>query len=797
MLAERHSLPRIEIDLPAVARTIASSPFSSSYLIACSNHVIYRLDGHQGEPSRTITPFAGQLEQVGCQNGHKLDHATFNLGLLTGLCISQSGTVYVSEGTPCIIRQIIGDMVSLLAGTGSRGNQDGPATTTATFNRPYSIAFCESNSTLYVADSHNHTIRAVCNGMVSTLAGSSCGLQDGGFLDSKFYHPYHISISPNESHLYVSDWLNRSLRKLDLESKTTSTIIRLGQRSVCNVILPNGDLLATCDDFNASNRGTITSRNSFFERDDLIERDTSLILHVEQSGASTPELTSNGDFDLQPVPVEYPGIIKSSIGTIDDWNGSGQKITINAFHPELAIVSSSSNHKLLLLDATTMPFWTNRKSPYDLSVLLQDNAPLSDLHVINRLSGYEFHLHSAIINAYFINVSRFKMALENSQISKDALKYFVESLYSDQSSFFCSLTPNIDNATTLSHCIRLYNGLGIRTTVPMQVMKSRILPRLSGEELCELLLSMWNTGGQHHDITEMLIPLVRPHIALLMSEEPHPNQAEILDRIDGKLARRPSILVLPPQATPSSPLAALMRALGDAVDWKSRNAPLVPGFHRLSIPGHELVLDAPTFILSSKWPYTRRMITSTTLEDDSNRICEFPAEFPPELLLGILKIIHGVSYIKVNSPAFEAPLPSPRKVKKGDPAIPPSNSPRSVSVWDIIGRSESVFVLERGDEFGLISTKEMPRKPIPPFEALFRHARRAAFPPLLVSTCIEDILTRSKIGTHSEVEEAVEFACKNFPAVLRSHPNLTELISQLPSEMGHRIFVNILPHLAP
>lgn len=51
-------------------------------------------------------------------------------------------------------------------------------------------------------------------GVVSTFAGSTCGLANGAGAAAKFNHPVKLTIDPVDSALYVADYCNHAIRKI-------------------------------------------------------------------------------------------------------------------------------------------------------------------------------------------------------------------------------------------------------------------------------------------------------------------------------------------------------------------------------------------------------------------------------------------------------------------------------------------------------------------------------------------------------------------------------------------------------
>ena len=116
--------------------------------------------------------------------------------------------------------------VSTIAGSGTAGDADG-AGSTAQFNRPSGLAV--SGTTLYVADSDNHRIRAVNlaspDKTVSTIAGSgTAGYADGAGSTAQFNIPIGLALSGTT--LYIVDSDNHRIRAVDLAGpdNTVSTI---------------------------------------------------------------------------------------------------------------------------------------------------------------------------------------------------------------------------------------------------------------------------------------------------------------------------------------------------------------------------------------------------------------------------------------------------------------------------------------------------------------------------------------------------------------------------------------------
>ena len=122
----------------------------------------------------------------------------------SGLAIANDGTIYVSDFAEHCIYKIVGNDISVFAGScGVNGYQDGP---TALFNLPRGIDL-DSEGNLIVADAHNFLIRSVApNGDVSTIAGSGqeyAGPSEGPVNTANLYIPFGVAVH-SSGDIYLS-----------------------------------------------------------------------------------------------------------------------------------------------------------------------------------------------------------------------------------------------------------------------------------------------------------------------------------------------------------------------------------------------------------------------------------------------------------------------------------------------------------------------------------------------------------------------------------------------------------------
>jgi len=100
-------------------------------------------------------------------------------------------------------------------GPGRKPRQRGRPGDVASFDGPAGIAV-DGAGVLYVADTHNHTIRKLTpDGTVTTIVGlaGNNGYADGTNSAARFYHPQSLAVD-SAGNLYVADTDNYVIRKL-------------------------------------------------------------------------------------------------------------------------------------------------------------------------------------------------------------------------------------------------------------------------------------------------------------------------------------------------------------------------------------------------------------------------------------------------------------------------------------------------------------------------------------------------------------------------------------------------------
>ena len=193
------------------------------YIADFANHRIRAIDLASSE--KTVTTIAGS-GTAGYVNGAGTA-AQFNGP--AGLALS-GDTLYVADYDNDRIRAV--DLVS----------ENKTVTTIAVnsstdahlFNGPISLAL--SDDTLYLADHLNHRIKAIVltTGIVTTIAGGPQGYADGAGTDARFNGPAGLALSGDT--LYVADYHNHRIRAMDIATKRVRTIAGTGTKASVNGI---------------------------------------------------------------------------------------------------------------------------------------------------------------------------------------------------------------------------------------------------------------------------------------------------------------------------------------------------------------------------------------------------------------------------------------------------------------------------------------------------------------------------------------------------------------------------------
>ncbi|TPW10684.1 MAG: adhesin/invasin, partial [bacterium] len=213
---------------------VAILPSGELVIVDWNNHRLRRIDSNG-----IIRPFIG-IGRLGDTKTGPPDSLKFNHP--TDFKIGPDGDYYVAAFHNWAVRKI--DSVTGYAttpiGTGRGFSGDGGPASVAQFNLPGSLVFDQAGN-LYITDQGNMRIRMVdSNGIVTTVAGSEFGFQDGVGANAQFGFEGDqattgsgprsgcIDISSDGLYLYVADTLNNRIRRIELGTGIVTTIAGTG-----------------------------------------------------------------------------------------------------------------------------------------------------------------------------------------------------------------------------------------------------------------------------------------------------------------------------------------------------------------------------------------------------------------------------------------------------------------------------------------------------------------------------------------------------------------------------------------
>ncbi len=193
------------------------------YISDTNNHQIRWLD-----TDGTLYLLAGNKEGFAGDND-QLEKV--RLSYSKGLAFNAQGRLFIADSGNHRIRFLNAQsQLETVAGEGTPGfSGDGGAATKAHLRKPHRISF-DKNGVLYIADSDNHRIRQVENGMISTIAGSgptevangAYGLLQGEGSLAALNTPYGLLAS--EDKIYIADSRNQRIRALTPSTETSRGI---------------------------------------------------------------------------------------------------------------------------------------------------------------------------------------------------------------------------------------------------------------------------------------------------------------------------------------------------------------------------------------------------------------------------------------------------------------------------------------------------------------------------------------------------------------------------------------------
>lgn len=189
------------------------------YIADTFNHRVRRVDA-----TGTITTVAGTGLFGFSGDGGAATAA--RLANPNGLTVDSQGRLLVADTYNHRIRRVAGGIITTVAGTGTAGyGGDGGPATDAALSFPYNVGTGDGDRIL-ISDTANHRIRAVVDGTISTIAGtSSSGVGADGIpaTSSALHTPHQLTTDSQDRVVFIEA---RSYRVRRIESDgTISTLV--------------------------------------------------------------------------------------------------------------------------------------------------------------------------------------------------------------------------------------------------------------------------------------------------------------------------------------------------------------------------------------------------------------------------------------------------------------------------------------------------------------------------------------------------------------------------------------------
>jgi Abnormal spindle-like microcephaly-assoc'd, ASPM-SPD-2-Hydin/NHL repeat len=208
------------------------------YVADTFNNVVRAVDLVRG----TVKTVAGTPGQSGFA-GDGLVATSALLSYPMAVAVDQAGNLFIADTYNGRIREVVGSNIYTVAGTGRLGfsGEGGPGTS-ADLYLPSGVSVDGSTPpNLYITDSFNHRIRKLAavspinatthrpldsraSNLITTVAGTGDQeFADGSALGAaKFNRPWSAAF--DQTNLFVADYLNHRVRRIDLAARTVSTL---------------------------------------------------------------------------------------------------------------------------------------------------------------------------------------------------------------------------------------------------------------------------------------------------------------------------------------------------------------------------------------------------------------------------------------------------------------------------------------------------------------------------------------------------------------------------------------------
>ena len=217
----------VAVDLAPRPQGVAVDGSGNVYIADTDNNRIRKVDS-----SGNVSTFAGSGG-----SGYGGDGGAATAARMTSpreVAVDSSGNVYIADFSNRRIRKVDSSgTITTFAGDGRWGfSGDGGSATSSMIRDAYGVAV-DGSDNVYIADADNDRIRKVdaSSNIISTVAGGGFGFGgDGGAATSSYMNQPRDVAADASGNIYIVDYNNNRIRKVDASSNIISTFAGSGDR---------------------------------------------------------------------------------------------------------------------------------------------------------------------------------------------------------------------------------------------------------------------------------------------------------------------------------------------------------------------------------------------------------------------------------------------------------------------------------------------------------------------------------------------------------------------------------------
>lgn len=303
------------------------------YISDFGNHVIHEVTGS------TTNIIAGTYGVKGYQDGPAVDALFYHPAML----IKDGNNLYIGDFWGHRVRKmdLTTNEVTTIAGTGVAGyNGDNIPATTAQLHYPGGLTLVKGSTGdfLYIADYYNHRIRKldINSGIITTVAGNGTPGYSGtnGLATNAQFNVPTLAVFDSVGNMYITDYQNHVIRKVDANTKIITTVA-----GIPNSGGYNGDnILADQAQLNFPLGMAVDSKDNLYIADYGNHRIRKLNAVISTASCQLYAVNDKGLNNSQFFTVNLEDLTVSDLGPMYD----GYDIEALAIHPDTNMIYAAS-----------------------------------------------------------------------------------------------------------------------------------------------------------------------------------------------------------------------------------------------------------------------------------------------------------------------------------------------------------------------------------------------------------------------------------------------------------------------